>query len=104
MISPWTFAVLLFMAILMGAIALKTEHGDTKFIATVHEGHDPHAVAKDIAHRGKSEEHKWAGSVERTHAAIRVIIVNGPKDTCQVLEKIDGIKLCEEDSIVSIYD
>lgn len=95
---------LLALFVLVAGTTGSTADGNSKFIATVHEGHDPHAVAKRIADHGADAEQQWVGSVERTHAAIRVLIVNGPRDTCDVLQKIDGIKQCEEDSIVSIHD
>lgn len=72
-----------------------------KFIATVDEGHDTHAVARAIERHGAGG-HGWDGSVERAHAALGVIIVKGPEGTCGVLQRVKGIKECEKDSILTL--
>lgn len=73
-----------------------------KFIATVSEGHDPHDVARQIERHATEKVNQWDGNVEHTHAAIGVIIVNGPQGSCQILQKVDGVEECEIDSIVTL--
>lgn len=72
-----------------------------KYIATVDEGHDAHSVARAIDRHGAGGS-AWDGSVERTHAALGVVIVKGPEGTCAVLQRVKGVKECEKDSILSL--
>lgn len=76
----------------------------SKFILAVHDDYDPHEVAAEINQRSDSQAHDWYGSVEKTHSMIKVIIISGKSNTCEVLHDVDGIKTCEADSVVSVHD
>lgn len=104
------FAVLVRLTLIVACIALMTQGRNAKginddylkFIATVRDGHDAHDVARKIERHAMKNTNRWEGNVEHTHAAIGVIIVNGPRGSCQVLQTVDGVEKCEVDSIVTL--
>lgn len=94
--------ILLVLASVATVLAVQT----STYIATVHSTHTAAQVATAIERRAGDAllSPSWFGTVQATHAKIRVVIVSGPGHTCAVLERIPGVKDCEADSIVMLYD
>lgn len=95
----------LLIASMLLAFAAAEEESDTGlFIAVVKRGRTIGKVKKEIQRRSDSPHHPWVGTVEKTHPHIGVLIISGPEDTCEVLEEMEGIKQCEEDSTISVAE
>lgn len=90
-----------FLSILATAADQK---GMSKFIASVHQDYESSTVAKRINELGSSSVEGWSGRVEKMHHNIRVLIVKGQGNTCEVIGKLDGVQTCEADSIISIHE